>query len=330
MKKGLVTMADILGWKGIWRIPNRNPVKDLLDVKKSLLNYDERIDVEKRSIIVLDFLFKKYPKLIVEFKIFTNNLNAFPRIYKQKFSNLLDSIDETGYGIKIKEEIQIKYFNILHQSGRGLLNWDRMLSVFIEVNKNLIDREEVKKAEFEIDVEVKIDLISDTFIICSFSNDKLLMLDTHGKVVKFLIEECLRKDLLIRGATGFGDYYTESLIFVGPVIDEVASWHEMAQEVAVFAIPSVSMNFDKELKESEYFVEHEVCFKSRRFVTHCVKWEDCDGKFVKIAENESPILPEFADKYINTLKYLEENKKLMVKYHEKKNKTPAVISLTNY
>ena len=119
-----------------------------------------------------------------------------------------------------------------------------------------------------------------------------------------MIELCLGRGFLIRGATSYGEYLKKESVFIGPAIDDAASWHELGQEVAIFLTPSAFLNFEDELVGSDVFIKRDIKLKSKTICTHCVKWEDENNYFLQIAQNESPMHPEVAGKYLNTLEYL--------------------------
>jgi len=130
----------------------------------------------------------------------------------------------------------------------------------------------------------------------------------HGLVVQKLIETCLSKQLLVRGATSVGKYNTKQSVFVGPAIDEAAAWHEMGQEVGVFLTPSTLFKYRSNLDSAGMFIERTMKFKGQELPTYCVLWRDDRNNFTRIAEKQSPISPDIANKYINTIKYLKELK----------------------
>lgn len=255
-KKGLVTFADIIGWKGIWQREGKNPIQEIIRVKNELVDYA----IKQRNNNLYCLFRDHYPKL------------PEPEFSMQRLD--FDPID--------------KALEILRP-------------MFEDID---FLRTELNKLVFECDVTYSIDLISDTFIICTASQNKQFELNTHGRICKKLIENCLLNSLLIRGATSYGDYSTEQSVFIGPAIDDAASWHEMGQEVTIFLAPSAFLNFEKELLECGEYVGRDAKLKSRKLKSYCIKWEDPGDLFHKIAMDESPMHPEVADKYLNTLDYL--------------------------
>lgn len=255
--KGLVTFADIMGWKGIWLREDKNPIQEIIRVKSDIVSY-----ASKQSI---DNLYRELRK-------------HYPELRELEFSMTGLGHDPIGSAIEILQPMYGEDINLLRTKLMNLLA--------------------------QIDVTYSIDLVSDTFIICTASQDKQSELDMHGRICKKLIDSCLQNSLLIRGATSYGEYSTEQSVFVGPAIDDAASWHEMGQEVAIFLSPSAFLNFEKELFGCGEYVRRDAILKSGKLDTYCVKWEDPDELFHQIAMGESPMHPEVADKYLNTLEYL--------------------------
>ena len=272
MEKGLVTFADILGWKGIWKNTkeNDNPSEKLLNTKKA-------IDLE----IVKNYI-----------KIFDNEL-----IDRYELINI-ESIDPERKIGKMIDKKEIKEY-IKEQ-----------LAIYLRTKEK--DKEKVRKELLEFsnlivraEISIEVDLISDTFVITSYSinENKENELEEHLKIVQKLIIKCLDKGLLIRGATSYGKYQKEELVFVGPAIDEAASWHEQGEEIGVFLTPSAIFNFEG-FENDELVRKRTPKLKGTSFETLCVNWKEGKKLFEKIYKNESPIIPEIAKKYINTKKLL--------------------------
>ncbi len=184
-KLGFVTFADILGWKGIWRDKERNPLSEILKIKKDLDGFIQKI-------------YKDH--LIKCFKTFTGE----------------DLVEKTmiDNGTKLKEEIRGELM-LLKKSRPDI---DEFFSTF--------------------DIEFTLDLISDTFVITSRPKSiRHQMVDEtltfHLRIAKQLIVECLKSKLLIRGATSYGGFQKEESVFIGPAIDESASWHEQGEEIGM-------------------------------------------------------------------------------------------------
>ena len=127
----------------------------------------------------------------------------------------------------------------------------------------------------------------------------------HSIVIKELIIYTLEKNLMIRGATSYGNYITNEMSFIGPAIDEAASWHEQAESVAIFLTPTA---FLKALKiDTSYWLEKNIELKKMKLSTKILNWKEFyKSNFEEILFENSPIVPEIAKKYLNTLEYINE------------------------
>ena len=169
--------------------------------------------------------------------------------------------------------------------------------------KNILEKEfdrELKEKKYNIS------LISDTFIV--FSKEWEL----SNKLSKKLIELCLENDLVIRGAISYGECYNKDTVYVGPAVDEAASWHDEGEEIGIFCTPSAKqeiINNDYDLPED--FIK----LKSGEINTFFINWYNKETKkkfdelFSKIDKSSIKVYL----KYLNTEKkfdkYLKEEKK---------------------
>lgn len=113
--------------------------------------------------------------------------------------------------------------------------------------------------------------ISDTIVISAFG-DCNVSLSYLGMIAKFLIVEALQKEILVRGAISFGRYAMQKSVLVGPAVDEVASWYEVADWIGVFFTPSALYSIT-EIK-SRKIITYNVPTKYGIFETLCVNWGD--------------------------------------------------------
>lgn len=255
--KGLVTLADIIGWKGIWRRQDSSALDNLLSIRDDIISYSKRLEASNL------------------YKMLREQFQTLPDLGDNLMNYDFDPVEEASKSFKSDNP-----------------------------EENNLLRNKLTEIRINNEATIHIDLISDTFIVCTDSKNKKIELSTHAFVSKKLIELCLKKGLLIRGATSYGEYLKKESVFIGPAIDDAASWHELGQEVAIFLTPSAFLNFEDELVGSDVFIKRDVNLKSKTICTHCVKWEDENDYFLQIAQNESPMHPEVAGKYLNTLEYL--------------------------
>ena len=142
-----------------------------------------------------------------------------------------------------------------------------------------------------------INLISDTFVI--FSED----FKQSNELSKNLIEQCLEKGLLIRGATSYGECYNKDMVYVGQAVDEAASWHEKGEEIGIFYTSSARLSINlSDLELEKYHLKNdEVNTKNGKIKTYFINWynETTEKKFYEIMIKEI-IFPEISLKYFNT------------------------------
>lgn len=253
--KGFVTFADILGWKGIWQDKERNPLDEILKIKKDLEGFTQKI-------------YKEH--LIKCFKVFTGK-------------DLLE---------------------------RTIIDNDEKLKEVIRDELVILEKSKADIHEFfsTFDIEFSLDLISDTFVITSRPKSiKYHMvdetLDFHLKIARQVVIECLKKKLLVRGATSYGDFQKQESVFIGPAIDESASWHEQGEEIGIFLTPSAYMNF-LDFRRKGLVELRSPKLKKNTFETLFINWREEEARFQSICKSESPLIPEIAPKYLNTLNYL--------------------------
>lgn len=84
--------------------------------------------------------------------------------------------------------------------------------------------------------EFNVIVLSDTIVITAVTGNENAVIILAESVERVLVK-LLRKDVLFRGALGYGEFMTKENIFVGPLVDEIASWYEQLDFVGVMVIP---------------------------------------------------------------------------------------------
>jgi hypothetical protein len=190
-----------------------------------------------------------------------------------------------------------------------------------------------------IEIKAEISLISDTFVITTYMQDtpidiglrgleikteeekienKSKEILLHGQIVKSIFLDCIENKLLLRGATSFGEFQHNNNSFVGPAIDEAASWHEMADMVTVFLTPSAlhKCKSDNLINDEGVWHSYKPKLKVKDFDTFCINWR-ADYPQKKFQEEiilkNAPLIPAIAPKYLNTEEYLGSDKKTINK-----------------
>lgn len=163
---------------------------------------------------------------------------------------------------------------------------------------------------------VEVRNVSDTIVLITpcLEEDASKALDVHGKLCKWIIPHSINLEIPVRGATTFGEFELDPKenIFVGKAIDEAAAWHEMADWIGVNLTPSAEYVFvDKD--DDTCWVPYNPPIKSVQKVSlHCVYWSkgwtDKQNELIGIKNKFcrlGPIVPEFAGKFENTLKFIQ-------------------------
>ena len=188
----------------------------------------------------------------------------------------------------------------------------RNLNINESINKTFKSKEDLEKFKVVVSsflVEIKVDLISDTFIITSTSKNQRHEFYMHMSICQRLLLECLKQGLLIRGATSYGDYYNKELVFIGPAIDDSASWHEMGEEIGVFLTPKAMLMINSNDFESvelaigdinilDIVTSGEPKLKVNTFKTFLVDWYNGKEYFYSIISKYPTILPEIHKKIL--------------------------------
>lgn len=153
--------------------------------------------------------------------------------------------------------------------------------------------------------------ISDTIVFATPTAEETAVdaLSIHGALSAEAIKRSLSAGMPLRGATAFGDYELnrEAHILVGPCVDEAASWHERGDWIGVFMSPSAAFLFAGQ-ERSRWWMKQEPPLKgSQKLDTFAVKWADREQlpEIRRLFLRMSPILPEVAEKFGNTLGFLE-------------------------
>lgn len=87
-------------------------------------------------------------------------------------------------------------------------------------------------------------VLSDTIVIVIRSDNTGACLTYMSLIIVDLFRYFSSKDLFFRGAIGYGDFYQNGNTFIGPAIDDVATWYEAANWIGVIATPKTSFIID--------------------------------------------------------------------------------------
>ena len=301
-----------------------NAFYGLKEYNKAIKDYDKAIELDPNYTLAYN------NKEFVD-KILKNNKSKDLKEKIQQDSEIFGNIEnyEKTPALNENEEIQESTENKFsmedskNNSSKGLeegylifadiLGWKGIWKKYnsneerIRIATKLLDIRDILKKEIK-EENSSINLISDTFIISSNNYEM------SNKISKRLIEECLKNSFVIRGTISFGEYYNKDTVYIGPAVDEAASWHDVGEEIGIFYAPSARLSIklkDNELKEC-HLINDEVFIKNRKIKTYFINWYSEENKknFYNIMRNQI-ITPDISSKYFNTEeklnKYVKDN-----------------------
>ena len=241
-----------------------------------------------------------FQKVVERFSSFINKYQVFPNK-----THKLEFLLKEAYLYLIASKRNTKRFNG-YLIFADILGWKGIWKKYIsgkeriDIVNNLIDiRDELKRDE----KNCSLNLISDTFIISPRN------FEMSNKISKKLVELCLERKFVIRGAISYGECYNKDTVYVGPAVDEAASWHDVGEEIGIFYTPSARLSIQNETNFKDFnLLEGEIKLKSGKLKTFFINWYDEEknrDNFYNIMRNEV-ITPDISSKYFNTEEKFEE------------------------
>jgi hypothetical protein len=164
-------------------------------------------------------------------------------------------------------------------------------------------------------LELDVKSISDTVVIISPISDTKTddAIEAHGELCAMAIAQSIISRIPVRGATAVGEYAVKDNIYVGKAIDEAAAWHEAGDWIGVHLTPSAFFSVGD--KQKNWILYTPPLKRGGKHEVLCVNWLDALQRSIKdkapLAELKSlflrmgPIDPEIADKFYNTLGFVE-------------------------
>ena len=285
-----------------------NKIVDTTKNKKNLEKTNKEDNLEPD--FISDFNEVKALYLNGIFKETKKKLNLFIKKYKKdskkerQIENLLKEVESIREFLENHQKASDGYLTFADILGwKGI--WKKQNSDNEKVDtlntllfiKNKLEEEFKEQRKDENNDDYKINLISDTYVIYSKE------LELSNKLSKRLLELCLINGLLIRGATSYGKFYNNDMVYIGQAVDEAASWHEKGEEVGIFYTSSarLSKNLSDNELEKYLLINDEVNTKIGKIKTYFINWYNdiTERNFYSIMKNEV-INPEYSLKYFNT------------------------------
>lgn len=155
--------------------------------------------------------------------------------------------------------------------------------------------------------------ISDTIAIVSYG-DLNKLIECHAILSTSVTYDSIIEGIPVRGAICCGEISTKDHIFVGPAVDEVASWYEAVEWIGTILTPSALLQYKPtDTLSKNAIVKHNVTAKGiGSYETLCPNWtlfwgkgdEELKKQFASIG----PIFPDIAQKINNTLDFYNRHK----------------------
>ena len=216
----------------------------------------------------------------------------------------------------MQEKGAVTFLDVLGWKGIWERNSDaiaRLQDLICKINekaKEISDEYTRSVTEFRgKDNIIKVLSISDTIAFFTEGSVKNAI-EIHAKLCAWTIAYAFEQELPLRGAISYGSYSISDNIMLGYAVDEAASWHESTDWIGVILTPSAQINLRN--NKPEYVIEYKnIPFKKKiNTLNLCVNWSfEDEDEFIKIINEKGPHIPEIAPKYLNTLEFLEYNKR---------------------
>lgn len=177
---------------------------------------------------------------------------------------------------------------------------DEITLEYIEEHRDLRGKEEV----------TTVLSISDTIAIFTAAQP-IVAIEIQARICSWLLEYAIGQSIPLRGAISYGEYSIKDNIMLGYAVDEAASWHETTDWIGVVITPSAKFQIN-ELEVKKMIQYDYIPFKKPiKSLNLCVDWEYEDkNDLLKIIQKKGPHIPEIAPKYLNTLAFIDWNKKM--------------------
>ena len=171
--------------------------------------------------------------------------------------------------------------------------------------------------------------VSDTIAIfsrCAKRNndeENYKELKKHAEICSKILDISAKKGFPLRGAVTIGEYTYKGNVFMGPGIDECASWYEETDWLGVIFAPSAQFVIDdyrktkdtteknREAKLSITWNDDQIVYyshiplkKGLSGIKYCVAWGKEETILNEVLKNTVSLSKEIAVKYMNTNEYL--------------------------
>ncbi|MEA1995739.1 MAG: hypothetical protein U9N18_06330 [Campylobacterota bacterium] len=128
--------------------------------------------------------------------------------------------------------------------------------------------------------EPQVTILSDTIVI-TIDSEQPHCLFLLGNIINEMTLYFHEHKMFFRGAIGYGEYIQSGNTFVGPAIDDVASWYEVADWIGIVLTPKSNYIIDRfspfKIKVNNYdvqtFIKYDVSDKyNNTYHINCLNW----------------------------------------------------------
>lgn len=251
---------------------------------------------------------------------------------KYGFVCIADSLGTKGIWAQIGLDDYIKKVNEIRSD--LLKKIDIVKKKFQNDNKVTLSRKHLSMDEM---LDIKLYTFSDTYML--FTESQISNIDEDplrfafpsiiSELASSLFIFALRNKIFLRGAISHGKFYSDDNLFIGPAVDDAASYIDKADWIGLMFTPSASIRVNEVKKMMErnfpdiyrdypvYSIDHDIKLKDndKNVRLSVIDWPlyymknvpDNDKitfeNFYKLKLSEYPI-PEYANnKYVNTINF---------------------------
>ena len=180
-------------------------------------------------------------------------------------------------------------------------NPKEVLYILNKVSETIINSYEHPPQNWPETSPPQVVILSDTIVITidtketTPESEKPSCLLILGNIINGVIRHLYKGNFFIRGAVGYGEYIQSKNTFIGPLIDDVASWYEVADLIGIISTPKTNYiidqlsNMNTKFEYNNFkvplFIKYDVPYKSDNvYPLNCLNWPG----YLQAAYNESP------------------------------------------
>lgn len=147
-----------------------------------------------------------------------------------------------------------------------------------------------------------------------------IIMGMMGRLLAELVWTGLVTGTFLRGSVSIGQFYQARTKIVGPAVDEVASWYDLADWIGVTVAPTMARALDYQenfgIDVSEFYTKYKVPYKDRSRDHWVIDWPRFAHKTTKhpelallgaFREHGGVVAPSVESKYTNTIAFFRDH-----------------------